>query len=242
MGMQVNLEEKKLNQEGKAKSLVNELEKEVSTGNLWFGRKAYMFIKRCFDVVFSAAILALLFPLFAIICVLIYLDDPGSCFYGHIRIGKNGKPFKMWKFRSMYVHADQMIDQLTPAQKEQYYTEFKISGDPRITPVGSILRRTSLDELPQFYNVLRNDMSIIGPRPLVESEIQTYYEDTHDALLSVKPGITGYWQAYARNNVTYHSGQRQQMELYYVSHASVWLDVKIFFKTIIAVIKKDGAK
>lgn len=162
--------------------------------------------------------------------------------YGQIRIGKNGKPFKMWKFRSMYKNSDRMIDQLTPEQKKQYYTEFKIDNDPRITKIGNLLRKTSLDELPQLFNVLFNDMSLIGPRPLIESEIQMNYADTYQELLSVKPGVTGYWQAYARNNATYQSGERQKMELYYVHHASVWLDIKILFKTVITVLKREGAQ
>lgn len=162
--------------------------------------------------------------------------------YGQIRIGKGGKPFKMWKFRSMYKNSDRMIDQLTPEQKKQYYTEFKIDNDPRITKVGNFLRKTSLDELPQLFNVLFNDMSLIGPRPLIESEIQMNYADTYQELLSVKPGVTGYWQAYARNNATYQSGERQEMELYYVQHASVWLDIKILFKTVITVLKREGAQ
>ena len=142
----------------------------------------------------------------------------------------------------MYMNADKMIDQLTPEQMQQYYTEFKIDNDPRITKVGNFLRKTSLDELPQLFNVLFNDMSLIGPRPLIESEIQMYYSDYYDVLLSAKPGVTGYWQAYARNNATYQSGERQQMELYYVHNASAWLDIKILFKTVVSVLKREGAQ
>src|SRR5699024_11891101 len=101
---------------------------------------------------------------------------------------------------------------------------------------------SSLDELPQLFNVLFNNMSLIGPRPLIESEIQMNYADTYQELLSVKPGVTGYWQAYARNNATYQSGERQEMELYYVHHASAWLDIKILFKTVITVLKREGAQ
>ena len=140
------------------------------------------------------------------------------------------------------MNADKMIDQLTPEQMQQYYTEFKIDNDPRITKVGNFLRKTSLDELPQLFNVLFNDMSLIGPRPLIESEIQMYYSDYYDVLLSAKPGVTGYWQAYARNNATYQSGERQQMELYYVHNASAWLDIKILFKTVVSVLKREGAQ
>ena len=142
----------------------------------------------------------------------------------------------------MYMNADKMIDLLTPEQAKQYYTEFKIDNDPRITKIGNFLRKTSLDELPQLFNMLCNDMSLVGPRPLIESEIQTYYADMYDTLLAVKPGVTGYWQAYARNNATYQSGERQKMEMYYVHNASLWLDIKILFKTIGSVLKKQGAQ
>lgn len=205
-------------------------------------RRCYAFVKRMFDIVASAAALIILSPIMLIAAILVYVDDPGKVFYGHVRIGKNGKPFKMWKFRSMYMNADKMIDLLTPEQTKQYYTEFKIDNDPRITKIGNFLRKTSLDELPQLFNVLCNDMSLVGPRPLIESEIQTYYEDTHDVLLAVKPGVTGYWQAYARNNATYQSGERQKMEMYYVRNASLWLDIKILFKTVESVLKKSGAQ
>lgn len=205
-------------------------------------RRCYAFVKRMFDIVASAAALIILSPIMLIAAILVYVDDPGKVFYGHVRIGKNGKPFKMWKFRSMYMNADKMINLLTPEQAKQYYTEFKIDNDPRITKIGNFLRKTSLDELPQLFNVLCNDMSLVGPRPLIESEIQTYYEDTHDVLLAVKPGVTGYWQAYARNNATYQSGERQKMEMYYVRNASLWLDIKILFKTVESVLKKSGAQ
>lgn len=204
--------------------------------------KSYLFIKRLFDFLASLAALILLSPLMLILAILVYLDDPGKVFYGHLRIGKNGKPFKVWKFRSMYMNADKMIDLLTPEQAKQYYTEFKIDNDPRITKIGNFLRKTSLDELPQLFNVLCNDMSLVGSRPLIESEIQTYYADMYDTLLAVKPGVTGYWQAYARNNATYQSGERQKMEMYYVHNASLWLDIKILFKTIGSVLKKQGAQ
>lgn len=204
--------------------------------------KSYLFIKRLFDFLASLAALILLSPLMLILAILVYLDDPGKVFYGHLRIGKNGKPFKVWKFRSMYMNADKMIDLLTPEQAKQYYTEFKIDNDPRITKIGNFLRKTSLDELPQLFDVLCNDMSLVGPRPLIESEIQTYYADMYDTLLAVKPGVTGYWQAYARNNATYQSGERQKMEMYYVHNASLWLDIKILFKTIGSVLKKQGAQ
>lgn len=206
------------------------------------GSGIYKFVKRAFDFIAALAAIVAISPLLLIISAIVYMGDPGPVIYGQVRIGKNGKAFKMWKFRSMYKNADKMIDQLTDEQRQQYITEFKIDNDPRITPVGNFLRKTSLDELPQLFNVLCNDMSLVGPRPLIESEIQTYYADMFDTLLSVKPGVTGYWQAYARNNATYQSGQRQQMEMYYVNHASIMLDIKILFRTVVSVIRKDGAK
>ena len=224
------------------KTAVNNSAKYYTKESLGLKQRGYAFVKRAFDIMASAAALIILSPIMLIAAVLVYVDDPGKVFYGHVRIGKNGKPFKMWKFRSMYMNADKMIDLLTPEQAKQYYTEFKIDNDPRITKIGNFLRKTSLDELPQLFNVLCNDMSLVGPRPLIESEIQTYYEDTHDVLLAVKPGVTGYWQAYARNNATYQSGERQKMEMYYVQHASLWFDIKILFKTIVSVIKKEGAQ
>lgn len=224
---------------------IGTLEKGFAVGRIQEKRKKQTFyhaVKRAFDIFCSFVALVLLSPVFLIVSILVYLGDPGKVFYGQVRIGKNGKPFRMWKFRSMYKNSDRMIDQLSPEQKRQYYTEFKIDNDPRITPIGNFLRKSSLDELPQLVNVLVGEMSLVGPRPLIESEIQTYYEDTFDTLLSVKPGLTGYWQAYARNNATYESGERQQMEMYYVAHASFWLDIKILFKTVITVLKKDGAQ
>lgn len=206
------------------------------------GSGIYRFVKRAFDFIAALAAIVAISPLLLIISAIVYMGDPGPVIYGQVRIGKNGKAFKMWKFRSMYKNADKMIDQLTDEQRQQYITEFKIDNDPRITPVGNFLRKTSLDKLPQLFNVLCNDMSLVGPRPLIESEIQTYYADMFDTLLSVKPGVTGYWQAYARNNATYQSGQRQQMEMYYVNHASIMLDIKILFRTVVSVLRKDGAK
>lgn len=229
---------------------VNEAENKVKVeikegclkGNERNRNSVYAVSKRAFDICASSVAIILLSPILLIISAIVYLSDPGPVIYGQVRIGKNGKAFKMWKFRSMYKNADKMIDQLTDEQRQQYITEFKIDNDPRITPVGNFLRKTSLDELPQLFNVLCNDMSLVGPRPLIESEIQTYYADMFDTLLSVKPGVTGYWQAYARNNATYQSGQRQQMEMYYVNHASIMLDIKILFRTVVSVLRKDGAK
>ena len=205
------------------------------------GDYVYLFVKRAVDIVVSAAALIVLSPVLLIIAILVIADDGGNPFYGHIRIGKNGRRITVYKFRSMRKDAGDLNKLLTPAQLEQYQKEFKIDNDPRITRVGSFLRKTSLDELPQLLNILKGDISIVGPRPIVERETKIYGDDIAK-FLSVKPGLTGYWQAYARNNATYSSGERQRMEMYYVDNQSVWLDIKIVFKTVESVIKREGAQ
>lgn len=205
-------------------------------------RRGYAFVKRAFDIVGSlCGIVVLLIPM-TIVAFLVFIEDFHSPFYIHTRVGKNGKKFGLIKFRSMMANPPKLEDILTQEQMEQYKKEFKIDNDPRITKIGNFIRKTSIDELPQMLNILKGDMSVIGPRPLVEKEIEANYSDSKDVLLSVKPGLTGYWQAYARNNVGYENGERQKMELYYVYNRSIWLDVKIFFKTIVSVLKNEGAQ
>lgn len=201
----------------------------------------YDFFKRLTDIVLSGLLLLVIWPVFLIIAVAIKCDDGGKVFYRHKRVGRYGRDLYVHKFRSMKRNADQLAGLLTPEQLHQYYTEFKIDDDPRITKVGHFLRKTSLDELPQVWDIFTGRLSIIGPRPLVETETQRYY-GKREALLSVKPGLTGYWQAYARNDVGYADGRRQEMELFYVGHRSFRLDIKIFFKTIGSVLKRKGAK
>lgn len=204
-------------------------------------RTVYLIIKRLFDIVMSLAGLIVLSPIFLILMICVIAEDGGNPFYGHIRIGRNGKRIRVYKFRSMK-NIDVDIEKiLTPEQLLQYRTEFKIDNDPRITKVGNFLRKSSLDELPQLINILKGDISIVGPRPIVEKEIKIYGKDTAK-LLSVQPGLTGYWQAYARNNATYESGERQKMEMYYVEHQSLWLDIKVIFKTFSSVLKGSGAQ
>jgi len=169
------------------------------------------------------------------------IDDGGKVFYVHNRVGTNGKKVGIFKYRSMMENADKIENILSPEQLEEYFREYKIDNDPRITRVGNFLRKSSLDELPQLVNILLGQLSIVGPRPVMKDEL-VHYGDDVDKLLSVKPGLTGYWQAYARNNVTYESGERQRMELYYVDNQSLWFDIKIFFKTFVSVIKRDGAQ
>lgn len=204
-------------------------------------KPVYEFFKRLTDLVLSGLLLLVIWPVFLVIAIAIKCDDGGKVFYRHKRVGRGGKDLYIHKFRSMKKNADQLAGLLTPEQLHQYYTEFKIDNDPRITKVGHFLRRTSLDELPQVWDIFTGKLSIIGPRPLVDTETQRYY-GKRDALLSVKPGLTGYWQAYARNDVGYGDGRRQEMELFYVNNRSLWLDIKIFFKTIGSVLKRKGAK
>ena len=220
-------------------------EKKVDTVSPTRIKKAsfvYLFFKRAFDIISSFLALILLSPVFLILSLIVKFEDGGKIFYSHQRIGKNGKVIKIHKFRSMVKNSQDLAELLTPEQLEQYQKEFKIDDDPRITKAGKFLRTTSLDELPQLWDIFVGKISVVGPRPLVEQEIELYYSDTKDLLLSCKPGLTGYWQAYARNDATYESGERQEMELYYVNHRSLWLDIKILFKTVISVITRKGAK
>lgn len=201
----------------------------------------YEFSKRLFDIVCSILALIVLSPLFLIISVAIYIDDKGSVMYKHQRVGKNGKPLYIYKFRSMKEEKVDLEKVLTPEQLEQYKIEFKIDNDPRITRVGNFLRKTSLDELPQLINILKGELSLIGPRPVVQEET-LFYGENRDLFLSIKPGLTGYWQAYARNNVGYADGTRQNMELYYIKNRNWMLDIKILFKTVQTVLTRKGAQ
>ena len=201
----------------------------------------YLFFKRLLDIAVSLMGIIVLSPVLLILTILVTLDDGGSPFYGHTRVGKEGKYITIYKFRSMRQDAGDLEKLLTPEQLEQYRKEFKIDNDPRITKVGNFIRRTSLDELPQLFNILFGTLSIVGPRPIVEEETKIYGREI-GKLLAVKPGLTGYWQAYARNNATYETGERQKMEMYYVDNASLWLDIKIVLKTFVSVLKREGAQ
>ena len=198
----------------------------------------YHITKRVFDVCLSLMALIVLALPIAIICIIIKLESPGPAFYVHNRVGKEGKTLPLYKFRTMHQNAEKMLDQFTPEQKKEWEENFKVENDPRITRVGKILRCTSLDELPQLVNILKGELSIVGPRPVVEEELEKYKENK-DKFLSVTPGLTGYWQAYARSNCSYE--QRMEMELTYVENANFWWDIKIVFATVGAVLNKRGA-
>lgn len=199
----------------------------------------YRIAKRTLDIVISLLGLAVTIIPMVIIGLLIRLESPGSPLYIHHRMGKNGKDLPLLKFRSMFRNADQMIEQFTPEQKAEWEENFKLENDPRITRVGRFLRQSSLDELPQLINVLKGELSIVGPRPIVAKELEKYGENK-EKFLSVTPGLTGYWQAYARSSCTYE--QRIEMELHYVENASFWWDIKIMFATVGAVLGGKGAK
>ena len=202
----------------------------------------FFFINRCIDIILSLLGLIILSPVFLLIAILIKKEDHGNVFYKHKRIGHMNKDIYIYKFRSMtnkYKTFDEFYQTLSDEQKQEWDENFKLENDPRITKIGNFLRKTSLDELPQIINILKGDMSVIGPRPVVNDEIEKY-GNQKAKFLSVKPGLTGYWAANGRSATTYED--RIKLELYYIDHCSLLLDIKIFFKTILSVLKKEGAK
>ena len=198
----------------------------------------YSITKKIMDLVLSFLGLILLIPVFLILAILVKLDSKGPVFYAHTRKGKNRSDIKIYKFRTMYSNSDEIFESFSDEQKEEYYKNFKLDNDPRVTRIGDFLRRTSLDEIPQLANVLKGDLSLVGPRPIVEKEICKYGQYA-DKLFSVIPGITGYWQSHGRSDTSYD--ERVKMDMYYIDNKSILLDIKIMFKTVISVIKKEGA-
>ena len=196
------------------------------------------YIKRFIDIVLSFIALVLLSPVFLIIAICIKIESKGPVFFVHKRVGKNGKIIGIYKFRSMVANAEELIKQFTPEQMKEFKENFKLENDPRITKVGSFLRKTSLDELPQLVNILKGDLSIIGPRPVIGEELEKYGLNK-EKFLSVTPGLTGYWAANGRSCTSYE--KRMEMELYYIDNLSWKMDIKVFFKTILSVIKREGA-
>ena len=202
-------------------------------------KKIYLFFKRMFDIVVSVIALLLAFPIFLVIALAIKLEDHGPVFYKHKRVGKNGKTIYLYKFRSMVVDAETKMKEFTKEQQEEFQKFYKLTDDPRITKIGKNLRKTSLDELPQLLNILKGDMSIIGPRPVVEKELNKF-GNGQDLLLSVKPGLTGLWACSGRSDTTYE--ERVKKELYYAENYSMKLDLLCFFKTCLSVVKGTGAR
>jgi len=197
----------------------------------------YRVVKRAFDMLGGTFIAILMLPLLPLIALVIKLDSRGAIFYRHDRVGLNGKPFKFYKFRSMYEGSDLRRSELTD-QNEQDGPIFKIRSDPRITGVGGFLRRSSLDEIPQIINVLKGDMSIVGPRPPLKSEVEQY-QKWQRRRLDVKPGITCLWQISGRSEIGFDEWMRLDLE--YLRTRSLRTDLLIFLKTIPAVIRRKGA-
>jgi exopolysaccharide biosynthesis polyprenyl glycosylphosphotransferase len=202
------------------------------------------FLKRTFDISIGLIGFAIFILIYISIGVVIKAEDGGPILFKHTRIGKNLKPFKMYKFRTMVPNAESKLKEMLVKDeklREEFLKNFKLKNDPRITKIGRFLRKTSLDEFPQFINVLKGDMSIVGPRPIVQKEIDMYYgKDVAKRVFSSKPGITGMWQASGRSDIENYN-ERIDMDIYYVRNQSLWLDFIILFKTIKAVLKKDGA-
>ena len=207
-------------------------------------RKAiYFFIKRIFDIFVGLIGFLFLIPI-TIIVKIVYMisGDFYPIIYRQARIGKNGKTIYIYKYRSMVPNADVMLFELLKKNKKlrkEWEANQKLNDDPRITKIGKVLRNTSIDEMPQFLNLLKGDMSLIGPRPLVHGELDSH-NGNHEIYESVKPGITGWWACNGRSATDYED--RLNLEYYYVKNCSLGLDIKCIFKTAIAVIKRDGAK
>lgn len=194
-------------------------------------------VKRALDILLATALLVLTFPLWLVLIIAIPLESAGAPFYLHRRLGKGGKPFYIYKFRTMRKGADREFSENVEIM-EQFSERFKLKRDPRVTRLGAILRKLSLDELPQLINVLKGEMSFIGPRPIVPEEIPKY-GDWADLLFAVKPGITGLWQVSGRTDLTYE--KRVQLDIYYILNWSLWLDIYILLLTPSAVLSGQGA-
>ncbi|MCT0192290.1 sugar transferase [Lactobacillus helveticus] len=200
----------------------------------------YHLFKRITDIVVSIVALVLLSPLLLVLSFLIFLQDGHNPFYKQTRVGQYGKLFGMYKFRSMIYNADKILEKNPKLYQKYVDYGFKLpkGEDPRITKIGAFIRKTSLDEIPQFLNVVIGEMSLVGPRPIVKKEMFEYGDRIH-TFLSVKPGALGLWQASGRANIGYP--ERCDIELEYIRNASYWYDVKVFFVCCISILKKDGA-
>ena len=199
----------------------------------------YNIVKRLIDIFGSIAGIIVLSPFLIVIAILVRVDSKGPVLFSHKRLGSGGKIIEVYKFRTMVSDAEELLKRLTPEQKEEYEKNFKLENDPRITKLGRFLRESSIDELPQLLNVLKGEMTAVGPRPIVPTELQKYGEYA-DKLLSVKPGLTGSWQTSGRSDTTYE--ERVQLDMEYIDTRTILMDVKIAFKTVGVVFKKSGAR
>lgn len=202
----------------------------------------YKFVKRGFDIVLSFSAMILLLPLLVVIGILIKLDSKGPIFFLQKRIGKDGKLFRLYKFRTMQVNADKELRRILACDEEarkEYEINKKLKNDPRITRIGNLIRKLSIDELPQLLNILRGDMSFVGPRPYLYREIKDM-KNYYDKIITVKPGLTGLWQVSGRSDLTFE--KRLKLDQEYLNNISLKEDLKIFFKTFIVIFNTGGAK
>lgn len=213
----------------------------MSMENLHFEIK-HIPLKRAFDIIFSLAVLILISPLLLLIATLIKLTSKGRVIYAHQRVGRGGKPFKCYKFRTMHADADNRLKEMLnkdPSIRKEWEQNFKLKKDPRITMIGKFLRKTSLDELPQFWNVLKGDLSVVGPRPVVADEIHKFLGKRAAKILSIRPGVTGPWQVCGRCDIDY--SERIKLSEEYVDTYSLFTDLKLIAMTIPAMISSKGA-
>ncbi|MDP1880377.1 MAG: sugar transferase [Parachlamydiaceae bacterium] len=200
-------------------------------------------LKRTFDIFFSIFCLIILSPIFLVISILILFTSSGNIIYSHERMGRGGKPFRCYKFRTMYLDADIRLAELLkhdPQLLKEWQQTYKLKKDPRVTAIGNVLRKLSLDELPQFWNVLRGDLSVVGPRPVVKEEFEKYFGTKGYKILSIRPGLTGLWQVSGRSDITcYH--KRIQLDEYYVDNQSLLFDLQLILKTIPVMLGQKGA-
>lgn len=204
--------------------------------------KYRVMIQQIFNYILSILMLPILLPIIVILAILIKKESPGPIFFTHNRIGKNGNIIPVLKFRSMYNDASERLKKLlreNELAKEEWEKTFKLKDDPRVTKVGTFLRKTSLDELPQIFNVLKGEMNFVGPRPVIQKEIDQYYKESAEYYFMVKPGITGLWQVSGRSDTNYDF--RIKTDKWYVLNWSLWLDIVILLKTVKIVLKRQGA-
>ena len=210
-----------------------------STHNLT--KRISLFWKRFIDFFLLLISSPITLPLVAIVALAIKISSPGPVFYGHKRTGKDGREFKCWKFRSMVIDADKQLEKIlaeNPAMRAEWEKDRKFTNDPRVTKIGKFLRKTSIDEIPQFFNVLTGEMSFIGPRPVTEPELKKYGSKA-EFILSVQPGLSGMWQISGRSDTGYE--ERVTLDSYYIQNWSVWLDIWIIIKTVYVVLRGKGA-
>ncbi len=199
--------------------------------------------KRSFDIIFSLCILIATLPITLVLALLVKINDGGPILYGHERITVTGKKFKCLKFRTMRVDAEQELQRILAEDAElrrEWQKSYKLKNDPRITRIGRFLRKTSLDEFPQFINVIRGEMSVVGARPIVGKELEDFYKESAGRYCSMKPGITGPWQVGKRSDVENYS-ERVRLDDWYILNYSLWTDIKIILKTVLIMIKGNGA-